>query len=125
MRRAGAVLAAAAAFTGAAPAAAQHIDVPATLGRAEAEGALVRSLDWLVANQNEDGSWAVGVLDGLLELGFSIETFYAWQVAANALACKALLVAPETPARRAARERRLLGLETAPPPTRGTDGDKD
>jgi hypothetical protein len=123
--RAGAVLAAAALVASAAPAAAQHIDVPETLGRAEAEVALVRSLDWLVANQNEDGSWAVGVLDGLLELGFSVETFYAWQVAANALACKALLVAEETPERRAALERGIGWLETARPPKRGSDWDID
>ena len=87
----------------AAPAAAQHIDVPRTLGPAEGREALGRSLDWLVTNQNEDGSWACGVLDGLLELGFSIESFYAWQVASNALACLALLDAPETPAPRVPR----------------------
>ena len=52
---------------------AQNLDAPATLSPAEGRVALVRGLDWLVANQNEDGSWATGALDGLLELGFSIE----------------------------------------------------
>jgi hypothetical protein len=107
------------------PTAAQHIDVPKTLGRPEAREALGRSLDWLVANQNEDGSWAVGVLDGVLELGFSIESFYAWQVAANALACLALLGAPETPARRAALERGIVWLDETRPPKRGSDWDID
>ncbi len=110
----------------AAPAAtAQHIDVPRTLGPAEGREALGRSLDWLVTNQNEDGSWACGVLDGLLELGFSIESFYAWQVASNALACLALLDAPETPARRAALERGLKWLDETRSPKRGSDWDID
>src|SRR5262245_34157264 len=106
-------------------ASAQHIDVPRTLGPAEGREALGRSLDWLVKNQNEDGSWACGVLDGLLELGFSIESFYAWQVASNALACLALLDAPETPERRAALERGLKWLDQTRPPKRGSDWDID
>jgi hypothetical protein len=109
----------------AAPVGAQHTDVPATLGPAEARAALGRSLDWLVSSQNADGSWARGVLDGLLELGFSIESFYSWQVAAHALACLALLGAPETPARRSALERGIAWLETARPPKRGNDWDID
>ena len=32
---------------------------PAGLGRAEARAALDRSLAWIVANQNEDGSWGL------------------------------------------------------------------
>jgi hypothetical protein len=110
---------------GAAPLAAQHIDVPPTSGREEAREALGRSLDWLVENQADDGSWAVGVLDGLLELGFSIESFYAWQVASQSLACLALLEAPETEARRAALERGIGWLETTRPPKRGSDWDID
>jgi len=107
------------------PLAAQHLEVPATLGPEEARAALERSLDWLVENQNADGSWAVGVLDGLLELGFSIESFYAWQVASNALACLALREAPETPARRAALEQGIAWLEATRPPKRGNDWDID
>jgi hypothetical protein len=109
------------------PLAAQHVDVPATLGRDEAREALGRSLAWLESNQNPDGSWATGALDGLLELGFSIESFYSWQVAANALACLALLHAPppETPVRRAALERGIAWLETTRPPKRGSDWDID
>lgn len=107
------------------PARAQHLDVPATLGPAEARQALERSLEWIVTNQNEDGSWATGALDGLLELGFSIESFYAWQVAANALTCLALLHAPETPARRASLERGLRWLDETRGPKRGSDWDID
>lgn len=104
---------------------AQHIDVPETLAPAEGRVALVKGLDWLVANQNEDGSWATGALDGLLELGFSVETFYSWQVAANGLACMALLHAPETPARRQALERGLAWLGQTRVPQRGSDWDID
>jgi hypothetical protein len=107
------------------PSDAQRSDVPATLARAEAREALGRSLDWLVSGQNEDGSWACGVLDGMLELGFSIESFYAWQVASNALACLALLDAPETPTRRSALERGIRWLEATRPPQRGSDWDID
>lgn len=107
------------------PAAAQHIEVPETLGPEEAREALERSLDWLVTNQNEDGSWASSALEGTLELGFSVETFYAWQVAANALACLTLRYAPETSARRAALERGLRWLDETRPQKRGNDWDID
>ena len=107
------------------PLGAQHLEVPATLGAEEAREALGRSLEWLVTTQNPDGSWAVGVLDGMLELGFSIESVYAWQVASNALACLALREAPETPARRAALERGIGWLEATRPPKRGNDWDID
>ncbi len=105
--------------------AAQHIEVPATLGPDEARAAHERALGWLAEHQNEDGSWAVGVLDGLLELGFSIESFYSWQVAANALACLALAEAPPTPARTTALERGLTWLDTTREPKRGSDWDID
>jgi hypothetical protein len=121
--RAALVLATLAAVAGAPRA--QHIDVPRTLTSEEGRAALVKGLDWLVANQNEDGSWATSVLDGLLELGFSIETFYSWQVAANGLACMALLEAPETPERLRALERGLDWLGKTRVPQRGSDWDID
>ena len=123
MRRA--VLGLVAAVLCAAPLAAQHIDVPATLGREEARAARARALAWLVENQAEDGSWAHGVRDGLLELGFSIESFYSWQVAANALACMALSGAPATPEHTAVLERGLTWLDRTRAPKRGSDWDID
>jgi len=104
---------------------AQHLDVPATLAPAPARLARDHALDWLVANQNADGSWAEGVLQGTLELGFSVESFYAWQHAATALTCMALLHAPETPARRTALERGLRWLDATRTPKRGSDWDID
>jgi len=104
---------------------AQDLDVPELLGPQPAREARDRALDWLVANQKADGSWATGALDGTLELGFSIETFYSWQVAAHSLACLALLHAPETEARRSALERGLAWLESTRVPQRGSDWDID
>jgi hypothetical protein len=100
-------------------------EVPATLGPAEARASADRALEWLLLHQNPDGSWASGALEGVLELGYSIESFYCWQVAASALACLALLSADETPARRAALERGLRWLETTRSPKRGSDWDID
>jgi hypothetical protein len=107
------------------PARAQHLDVPETLGPEAAREGLGRSIAWLVERQNPDGSWATGALDGLLELGFSVESFYSWQVAANALACLALLGASETPEGRAALEHGLAWLEGTRTPQRGSDWDID
>lgn len=113
------------ALLGATPLAAQHLEVPTTLGPEEGRAARERALAWLVASQNEDGSWAHGVLDGLLELGFSIESFYSWQVAAQALSCMALREAPVTPERSAALERGLTWLVETRAPKRGSDWDID
>ncbi|MBI5851223.1 MAG: hypothetical protein HZB39_09360 [Planctomycetes bacterium] len=92
---------------------------------AEAQVAMDRALAWLVAAQFEDGAFAAGVLDTLHEHGFSVETFHAWQVAAHALACKALLEARETPERRAALDRGLEWFVTNRMPLRGSDWDND
>ncbi|MEX1024178.1 MAG: hypothetical protein WD226_03790 [Planctomycetota bacterium] len=80
---------------------------------------------WLLANQKADGSFAVGSLQQLHELGFSVETFYAWQVAAHALACMALLEAPPTDARSQALERGLRWLCSTRAPKRGSSWDID
>jgi hypothetical protein len=107
------------------PTAAQTIDVPDRLGPEPARAARDRALEWLVTHQNEDGSWATGALDGLLEMGFSVESFYCWKYAASALAAMALLHAPETPERRAALEHGLTWLSTTRVPQRGSDWDVD
>ncbi len=109
----------------ASPVLAQHRDRPETLGPAEARAAADRALDWLVETQREDGSWSSSALEGVLELGFSVESFYAWKVAADALACLALLHAEERPERCAALERGLRWLCTTREPMRGSDWDID
>jgi hypothetical protein len=107
------------------PSVAQEPVSAPTLGVAEARSAADRALRWLVENQRPDGAWSSGVLDGVLELGFSIESFYAWKVAADALACMALARAPETPERRAALERAADWLCETRSPKRGNDWDID
>src|SRR5262249_53174943 len=56
---------------------------------------------------------------------FSVETHYAFQIGANALAVRALLAVEETPERRAALEKGLRWLCTTEMPKRGSDWDID
>jgi len=100
-------------------------EVPETLTAAQARSVVDRALDFLLASQHPDGSWGTGALDSGLEFGFSVETYYAWQVAAHAVAVQALLHAEETPERRAALERALEWLCTTRIPKRGSDWDSD
>lgn len=59
---------------------------PALPTRADAERALRAGQDWLLANQNQDGSWgswsAPGPYDGFWS---NLETHRSWQVATTAL----------------------------------------
>jgi hypothetical protein len=99
--------------------------LPAELDAESARIALERAYAWLLDNQNPDGSFAVGVLDGLLEMGFSIETYYAWQVASHALAVMALQAAEPRPDIERALERAVEWLCTTRMPKRGSDWDVD
>jgi hypothetical protein len=99
--------------------------IPASMTFEQAEPALDKALEWLVSGQNEDGSWGTGAMDSTMELGFSVESFYAWQVASHALACMALLECEETPERRAALEKGLDWLVSTRIPKRGNHWDVD
>ena len=96
-----------------------------TMTPAEAQAALDRAVVWLLEHQGADGAWASSVMETVQEYGFSVESFYAWQVAAHALACMALAEVDETPERRAALERGLRWLCAAREPKRGSDWDTD
>jgi hypothetical protein len=84
-----------------------------------------RAIGWLLENQRENGAWATGALDGLLEMGFSVETYYAWQVASHGLAVMALVEAPRSPERDVSLTRALEWLTTTRLPRRGSDWDVD
>lgn len=77
--------------------------------RADAELALRAGQDWLLANQNQDGSWgswtAPGPYDGFWT---NLETHRSWQAATTALGCMALMDAGMGEAEAAAVD---LGLD--------------
>lgn len=100
-------------------------DRPATASVEEARVALDRALAWLLSNQREDGSWAYATMEGTMELGFSVESFYGWKLAASALACMALRSAPDTSERCAALQRGLEWLVETKDLKRGNDWDID
>jgi hypothetical protein len=112
-------------FAAATTAAAQQGRTPPPVEPAAARVALDRALDWLLRDQNPDGSFATGVMDGMTEDVFSIETFYAWQQAAHALACLALIESPATPARDSALQRGMRWLATSRIVKRGNEWDND
>lgn len=91
----------------------------------EARAARDRALAWLVAHQNDDGSWETGVIEGLVESGFPSESYFSWKSAASALACLALPEADETPERRAALDAGLGRRGDGRRPRRANDWDVD
>ncbi|MEO0649265.1 MAG: prenyltransferase/squalene oxidase repeat-containing protein [Planctomycetota bacterium] len=115
----------------AAPQAAQEspeldpLGVPREMGPEEAREALDKSLEFLVTTQREDGSWGSSALEGLAEFGFSVETYYAWQVASHGIATMALLEAEATPEREAALEKAVRWLLDTRMPKRGSNWDTD
>lgn len=101
------------------------LDVPETMTPAQARVSLERSLRFLVSSQNPDGSWAGSAPDSVMELGFSPETYYTWQLAAIELALMALMQCEETPERRASLERGMEWFCATRLPARGSDWDVD
>ncbi len=99
--------------------------VPTILDADTARRARDRMLDFLVETQHHDGSWASGAIDGLLDTGYAVSSFYDWQVAMHALACMALRECPETTERRAALDQALHWLIETRLPARGNDWDND
>ncbi len=99
--------------------------VPETVTAEAARAGLDRALAFLVHSQNEDGSWASGAIEGLLDSSYSVASYYDWQVAACALAALALLRAAPTAERGAALERAVRWLCDTRAPRRGSDWDND
>ena len=83
------------------------------------------SLEWLLDQQREDGSWAWGAMDSLQETFFNVETFYAWKLASHAIVCMALLQVEPSPRVEQSLERALDYLCSTRSPKRGNDWDID
>ncbi len=98
---------------------------PKTLTAEEARSSYDQAMRFLIDEQQEDGSFSNGVMDTVQELGFSVASFYAWKVAADAIATLALLHGEETPEVRAALDKAVERLHTQPLPQRGNDWDTD
>jgi hypothetical protein len=90
-----------------------------------ARAALDRCLGFLLSGQNSDGSWGVGVPDDVLELGFALDSYYAWNQAANALVLMALMESPPSAERRRALECGLRWLCETRRAHRGAEWDVD
>ena len=97
----------------------------APLSAEEARTIEKRALAWMVTKQNPDGSWGSDKPVSLWEQNYSKASFYAWQMAGDALCCQALMVADETPERKVALEKALEWVVSHPLPKRGSDWDID
>jgi len=95
------------------------------IGIEEVRGRVGRAAEWLVTTQRPDGAWGSGAADSVQWLVFSVETFYAFQYAANSLAFLALGAVDSTEQRAAASKRALEWLTTSRMPKRGNDWDVD
>ena len=84
-----------------------------------------RSVDWLTAKQNPDGSWGDAAPASLHELNYSPASFRHWQLAGGAISLWAFLQLEETPRLRSAIERGLDFTLDAPLPLRGNSWDID
>lgn len=91
----------------------------------EARTRVGRAVGWLLAEQRVDGAWGTGAIDSVQFTGFSVETYYVFQYAANSLAFLALLSVEATPERDAAATRALAWLLDSRLPKRGNDWDVD
>jgi hypothetical protein len=96
-----------------------------TVGADETRSLIVRGVGWLTDTQNENGSWGTGAIDSVQFVGFSVETYYAFQLGANSLAFLALLSVDHSAKSQAALERSFEWLTTTRMPKRGSDWDVD
>ncbi|MCC7015132.1 MAG: hypothetical protein IT454_21405 [Planctomycetes bacterium] len=101
------------------------VDVPETMTREQARVSLERSLKFITSTQNPDGSWCGSAPDSVMELGFSPETYYTWQLGAIELTLMALMECEATPERMATLDRGMQWLCTTRLPARGSDWDVD
>jgi Prenyltransferase and squalene oxidase repeat len=91
----------------------------------EARTSISKAVQFLLAHQNQDGSWGTSTVESLFELNYSNASFYAWKMAGGAICSMALMASEETIPRRDALERSLGWLCKEPLPKRGSDWDID
>ena len=84
-----------------------------------------RGLAYLITTQHPDGSWGQSSIAGVLDSHYSVESYYAWQVAAHQLATLALLDTRATPERDTALRRAITWISSCRMPLRGSDWDND
>ena len=70
---------------------------PRELGRDEARVALDSALEWIVENQNEDGSWGLPLPAHTEDIGFAHFAYYGYREGAHGVVLRALLLAPSSP----------------------------
>lgn len=99
-------------------------EVPRALSREAAISSANRAIGYLVNEQHPDGSWGDNAPQ-LFEEGYALNSFKAWRMASQALACMALRAADETPERRAALDAAVNWLVTTSFPARDSDWDID
>ena len=81
-----------------------------------------------VAGRESEGTTEVGAsgaIEGVLDVGYAVSSFYDWQLAAIAIANLALLDAPPTPERELALQKGMAWFTAARLPKRGSDWDND
>jgi len=115
------------AWMGVAPAQAQATGqaVAPQMAREDVHAPLERAIGWLRGAQHDDGSFGTSAPESVLELGFALDSYYAWQVAAHGLACMALAAAPKSEANDDALLRAVDWLCSTEIPRRGSDWDTD
>ena len=98
---------------------------PLAVDADEVRTRVVRAVEWLHREQRPDGAWGVGAIDSVQFTGFAVETYYAFQLGANALAFLALSSVDPSPETDAALQSAFEWLSTTRVPKRGNDWDVD
>ena len=86
---------------------------------------ITRAVGWLTREQRSDGAWGHAANDSVQFTFFSVETYYAFQLAANGLGFLALASVDPSPEVDAALARSFEWLTTTRVPKRGNDWDVD